>query len=219
MRKEDGGGGRAADARQAIREMWRVEFTRAPLEHAERLAETFALAWGEEEVAPEEKLRAAVRDLAYARSYALHIESGETGNSLRRGECFYIVAAGRIATELGALLPKERIRPGRWREVGLREVFLPELAAPYRKTLERAVELLHDRSIEEASAVRRGVAAVHRDERPSVIGGMLEALGGELRVLSEYLKSLFLPEAARLSIEIERLAVSAIRGAKERCDA
>lgn len=210
----------ARDPRQAIREMWRAEFTGGALEEAERLAETFALAWGKGEASEEDRLRAAMRDLAYARSYALHIENQETEAGLRRGECFYIVVAERIATELGRLLPAGPAAAP-WREGGLREVFLPELLSPYRQSLASALELLHERSIEEASSIRRKAVAAERRAggRPSVIGGMLQALGGELGFLSEYLRSLLLAEAARLSMTVEGLSAAAIQGAKERSHA
>lgn len=208
-----------ADHRQAIREMWRVDFSRGALEDAERLAESFAGAWGAGETSPDERLQAAIRDLSYARSYARWIENQEMESDLRRSECFFILVAGRIATELRSLLPEERLPCGPWREDGLREVFLPTLGADDRSTLSRAIELFHDRSLERrVSESRRARRAGEELSRPSFIGRSLEALGLELRFLSEYLRSLLQPDAARLSIEVERLATSAMRGAKERCD-
>lgn len=209
----------AADelASEAIREMWRAEFAPAPLGHARRTIGAFA--GSEAEQAPEDRqLEATLRDLAYARDYAAHLEAYETANCLRRGDCYFLVIAGRIATELGALLVSaglvvDRAHP--WKEAGLRESFLPALLPESRETLNHVLDLLHNESIEERSRRRAGRMVAAAGEAQSPLATMLQSLGAELSFLSVRLKDLFLPEAAKLSSGVERLAIAATEGAKE----
>lgn len=218
MNREGEAGGKAADARQAIREMWLGEFTSAPLRHARRTVGAFAKS--EAEQAPEDRqLEATLRDLAYARDYAFHLEEYETANCLRRGDCYYVVIAGRIAAELGVLLASAGLAVDRahpWKEAGLRESFLPALPPESREALNHVLDLLHNESIEKRSSrrrVARTVAAVGEAQSP--LATMLHSLGAELAFLSVRLKDLFLPEAAQLSSGVERLAIAATQGAKE----
>lgn len=202
---------------EAIREMWRAEFTAAPLEHARRMIEAFAGSGAEQ--APEDRqLEATLRDLAYARDYASHLEAYEAANSLRRGDCYFLVIAGRIANELGALLVSAGLAVDRahpWKENGLRESFLPALPAESRQTLAHLLDLLHNESIEERSSRRAGRPLAAVDGSPSPLAAMLGSLGAELSFLSVRLKDLFLPAAAKLSSSVERLAIAATGGAKE----
>lgn len=209
----------AADdlASEAIREMWRAEFAPAPLGHARRTIAAFAVP-GAEQPPEDRQLEATLRDLAYGRDYAFHLEEYETANCLRRGDCYYVVIAGRIAAELGMLLASAGLAVDRahpWKEVGLRESFLPGLPAESRETLNHVLDLLHNESIEERSRRRAGRMAAAVGEAQSPLATMLQSLGAELSFLSVRLKDLFLPEAAQLSSGVERLAIAATQGAKE----